>query len=376
MTTSLPETVLQFGGGRFLRSFIDRFIHDANEAGQAFGRIVVVQSTPGARAASLNSRPDGYPLLVRGIENDAVVDRIDRIASVSRGLEAATQWHAVLEVAGSPALKLIVSNTTEAGYALSPDDALDAAPPASFPAKLTRVLLERFRAKQPAPMILPCELFERNAERLRELVRALAKRWSLPTDFLAWLESDCVWLNNLVDCIVTAPPPDHPLAASEPLLNVREPFALLAIERPDGKTVALFQHPDVHLVDDVGPYHLRKVRMLNGSHTAMVAKFKPLGFETVQQVMADPKASRWVRDVLFEEIVPTLAYRAEGVALFADQTWDRFRNPFLNHRLSDIAAHHADKVKIRIAPTVEEYQKLFGKPPQRLAEVLASGVPS
>jgi len=147
------------------------------------------------------------------------------------------------------------------------------------------------------------------------------------------------------------------------------------VQRPAGKTVALFEHPDVHLVDDVGPYHLRKVRMLNGAHTAMVAKFKPLGFETVQQVMADAAASRWVRDVLFEEIVPTLAYRADGVALFADQTWDRFRNPFLNHRLADIAAHHADKVKIRLVPTIDEYQKLFGKPPRRLTEALASGVP-
>jgi tagaturonate reductase len=150
----------------------------------------------------------------------------------------------------------------------------------------------------------------------------------------------------------------------------------LAVERPAGKSVALFQHQDVHLVDDVGPYHLRKVRMLNGSHTAMVAKFFSRGFETVQQVMADASASRWVRDVLFEEIVPTLAYRVDGVALFADQTWDRFRNPFLNHRLADIAVHHGDKVRIRIVPTMEEYEDLFGKPPRRLAEVLESGVHS
>ena len=115
--------------------------------------------------------------------------------------------------------------------------------------------------------------------------------------------------------------------------------------------------------------------MLNGTHTAMVAKFKPAGFETVIQVMSDPAASRWVRDLLYEEIVPTLAYRSEGVALFADQTWDRFRNPFLNHRLADIAAHHADKVKIRLLPTIEEYTKLFGKAPQRLSEAVAVGTP-
>ncbi|MEI7684726.1 MAG: tagaturonate reductase [Planctomycetota bacterium] len=375
MAKPLPETILQFGGGRFLRSFFDRFVHDANEAGQEIGRVVVVQSTPGSRASLLNARPEGYPLLVRGIENGAVVDRVDRIGSVSRGLEAATQWDQVLELARAPQLKFIVSNTTEAGYALTPDDRLDGNPPVSFPAKLARVLWERFQAKGSPLMILPCELFERNANRLRELVVTLAGEWKLPVEFVAWLDTDCIWLNNLVDCIVTAPPPDHPMIASEPLLNVREPFALLAVEKPAGKTVSFLQHPDIHLVDDVGPYHLRKVRMLNGTHTAMVAKFKPAGFETVIQVMSDPAASRWVRDLLYEEIVPTLAYRSEGVALFADQTWDRFRNPFLNHRLADIAAHHADKVKIRLLPTIEEYTKLFGKAPQRLSEAVAVGTP-
>lgn len=370
MSTPLPETVLQFGGGRFLRSFVDRFIHDANAEGQAVGRVVVVQSTPGSRAASLNSRPEGYPLLVRGIENGEVVDRVERIASVSRGLEAASQWDEVLAFAKSPNLRYIVSNTTEAGYALSPEDSPTASPPASFPAKLTRVLFERFQAKQPAPLLLPCELFERNAARLRELVVQLATAWKLPGEFLAWLENECVWLNNLVDCIVTAPPPDHPLVSSEPLLNVREPFALLAVEKPKGRAITFFTHPDVHLVDDVSPYHLRKVRILNGTHTAMVAKWKPAGFETVQTVMAHAAASRWVRDVMYEEIVPTLAYRCEGVGLFADQTWDRFRNPFLNHRLADIAVNHADKIKIRLVPTIEEYTKLFGKPPRRISEAL------
>src|SRR5947208_1843778 len=79
---------------------------------------------------------------------------------------------------------------------------------------------------------------------------------------------------------------------------------------------------------------------------------------------------RWVRGLLYEEIVPTIAYRVDDVALFADQTWDRLRNPFLSHRLSDIAMYHADKVRIRLQPTREEYEKLFGKPPLRLTEVL------
>jgi tagaturonate reductase len=81
---------------------------------------------------------------------------------------------------------------------------------------------------------------------------------------------------------------------------------------------------------------------------------------------------RWLRGLLFEEIVPTIAYRVADVALFADQTWERLRNPFTVHRLSDIALHHADKVQIRLRPTLEEYTRLFGQAPPRLTEVVGA----
>jgi tagaturonate reductase len=124
------------------------------------------------------------------------------------------------------------------------------------------------------------------------------------------------------------------------------------------------------VVDELAPYYLRKVRILNGLHTAMVGKFMHAGFQTVQQVLADPVAVRWVRGVLFEEIVPTIAYRVADVALFADRTWDRLRNPYLSHPLKDIALHHAEKVRVRLQPTRVEYEKLFGKSPTRLSEAM------
>jgi tagaturonate reductase len=136
--------------------------------------------------------------------------------------------------------------------------------------------------------------------------------------------------------------------------------------------VALFTHPAIRLVDDLTPYYLRKVRILNGLHTAMVGKFLGQGFQSVQEILADKEAVKWVRGLLYEEIVPTIAYRISGVAEFADQTFDRLRNPFLAHQLADIAAGHEDKVRVRLQPTFDEYQKLFGKAPPRLAEAMVS----
>jgi tagaturonate reductase len=103
----------------------------------------------------------------------------------------------------------------------------------------------------------------------------------------------------------------------------------------------------------------------------MVGKYLHSGFATVQQVLADRDAARWVRGLLYEEIVPTVAYRVADVAWFADQTWDRLRNPFLSHPLKDIALHHADKVRVRLQPTRDEYERLFGKAPPRISEAMA-----
>ncbi|HEY2252203.1 MAG TPA: hypothetical protein VGH74_14115 [Planctomycetaceae bacterium] len=355
-----------------MRAFVDRFIQNADDEGQEVGRVVVVQSTAGQRADLLNSQPEGYHVLVRGFAEGELVDRIESVRSVSRALVAQQQWDNVLTVARSHELRWIVTNATEAGYALDVADRADSAPPQSMPAKLTQVLWERFQAGMAPPVLLPCELIEGNAAKLCEIVCSLARTWSLPEAFTDWISRDCRWLNNLVDCIVTPAPHDHPLAKGDKLLVSAEPYMLWAIERPAQFEPALFRHPAIRVVDDLAPYYLRKVRILNGLHTAMAAKFWPAGFETVLQVVSDREAVKWLRALLYEEIIPTIAYRVEDAAWFADQTIDRFRNPFLAHKLSDIMMNHDAKIQVRLQPTRDEYVKLFGHAPKKLDEALSA----
>src|SRR3954451_7486486 len=118
--SALPETILQFGSGRFLRAFADLFIHQANQQGQAVGRVVVVQSTGDDRAGGLNRQGGRYHVVVRGIEDGKVVDRVEPCEAVSRALIARSQWNEVLALARSPDLRVILSNTTEKGYDLDP----------------------------------------------------------------------------------------------------------------------------------------------------------------------------------------------------------------------------------------------------------------
>lgn len=366
----LPETILQFGSGKFLRGFVDYFVHQANQEGQAVGRIVVAQSTGDRRAELLNEQRGRYHVVVRGLSGGKQVDYVDEVSSISRGLVISRQWDAVREVARSPQLKYLVCNTAEAGYALDAADTAELSPPRSFPARLLRVLEERFRAGQPGLTILPCELFENNADLLRGLVVKLATEWGLSADFRRWVEESCSWHNALVDRIVTQDEQKHPGAENDALVTVAEPFALWAVEDRDGKG-GLFKHPAIVRAPDVKPYFLRKVRILNAAHTAMASKAAPRGIRTVLEAMRDPEISSWLEAMLFEEIVPTLVGRVDEPEAFARQTLERFRNPFLEHKIKDILVYHAEKVKIRLVPTRAEYVEKFGKPPRRLDEALA-----
>lgn len=369
--TPLPETILQFGSGRFLRAFADLFIHHGNTQGQNVGRVVIVQSTGDGRAGGLNANAGKYHVVVRGFEAGQVVDRVEECGSVSRALHAGSQWDEVLKLATSPQLTTILSNTTEAGFALDPTDSPTDAVPKSFPAKLLAVLKARFEAKLPAPTVIPCELIEGNAKILKDAVLKLADGWNFPDDFMGWLYRT-PFLHTLVDRIVTGTPADHPLLATDPMVIVAEPFAFWALE-DHPRSMFTLEHPAITRTPTVEPYFLRKVRILNAAHTSLLIKAKPRGFAIVRDAVNDPDLGPWLWRLLTEEIVPTLEARVDGPLRFAEQTIERFKNPFLEHKFADIALHHESKMRVRLLPTRDEFAAKFGKQPPLLNEVIDEG---
>jgi tagaturonate reductase len=359
--------ILQFGTGNFLRGFADLF---ADELG--IGPVVAVQSTDGDRGALLNRSGGRYHVAIQGIAEGHVVDETVEVRSIARALFAATEWEEVLAVASEPDLIAIVSNTTEAGYALEEADAKRGpGAPVSFPAKLLAVLLARGEAGLPAPWIAPCELIEGNGERLKELVLTQAARWGIGGEIRDWIEEECRWVNTLVDRIVPGPPRQHPLLGIDPLLIMAEPFALWAVETVD-PGFPFAGHRAVVLAPDIASYGLRKIRILNGAHTALVCRALHSGFETVRQCLDDPEVGTWLEGLLFEEIVPVLEGRCDDPAGFARAVLDRFRNPFLEHRLASIALNHEAKIATRLLPTLREYRERFGEDQPRLAALLGS----
>ncbi len=359
-------SVLQFGGGQFLRSFVDLFIEQSRGVGQDVGGVIVVQSTDSPRARYFNSQADGYNVLIRGIVDGNHIDVIERVQVVHRAIIAEEAWEEIQSIALQEDLKWIVSNVTEAGYILESNDSI--ARPRSFPAKVASVLLSRYTAGLSGLSILPCELLPENGKRLYDLVRKQSEIWKLPDGFFSWLAFDCIWADTLVDRIVGRPPPDHRLLRQDRLLAVAEPFAFWGIQAR--KEMPLFLHPSIFRVDDLTPFTNRKLRILNGAHTALVCRAMPQGFVTVREAMENGAIRSWLEKLLFEEVVPVVEKTTIDTKDFATSVLDRLSNPYLDHKLSDIFLYHEVKINTRLKPTYEEFIKLRGYAPALLEGIL------
>jgi len=376
-----PERVLQFGTGAFLRGFIEPMIDEANRTGDFAGRLVVVGSTGSGRSGALEAQDGLYTLCTRGLREGQPMDACRVVGSISRALSAATDWDEVLALAASPDLELVVSNTTEVGIQLDPEDRLDGRPPASFPAKLAAVLARRAEAFDHDParglVILPCELIENNGDRLRELVLDLVGRSGLPERTLDWIASANAFCNTLVDSIVPGTPDDaaradlvERLGYEDALLTIAEPYRLWAIEGDAAlarRIGYLAARDGVIVAPDIRDYRERKVRLLNGVHTLLVPVGLLCGHETVLDAMRDASAGAYVRRVMLDEVVPSLPVDPEMARAFAHDVLDRYANPYLQHELTSIALQQTSKLAVRVLPSLQRYVQRSGEVPPLMA---------
>jgi tagaturonate reductase len=346
--------ILQFGTSRFLQAHVDLFVSEALARGAALGKITVVQTTASeqsARRVDAFNQPGGYPVRVRGLSDGAVIDQEQRVTSVTRALQAGRDWAEIREQAATT-VQVIVSNTGDRGYDLAPDDhpglLASGEVPQGFPAKLLVLLHARY-VRGGAPItLLPCELVVNNGSVLRERVLQLAREWALDEAFIAWLAGRCVWVNSLVDRIVSE--------ALDPVGAVAEPYALWAIERqPD--MVLPCEHPHIVVTDRLEPFERRKLFILNLGHTFIAEQWlrsgRPAG-ETVAEAMADPALLAQLDAVWNDEVLPVFAALGEegSSRSYLAQVKDRFNNPYLAHRIADIAQNHDEKKRRRLLPVV------------------------
>lgn len=382
-----PERILQFGTGGFLRGFVDWFVDKANRTGFYDGRIVAVQSTGKSRNQAFEAQDGLFTVCEQGLVGGSPLTQYTLVGSVSRTLTAAADWTAVLEAAENPDLEVVVSNTTEVGIRYEADD-IHAAPPSTFPGKLTAVLHRRYSrfngAAEAGLIVIPCELIPENGATLKEAVLRHSADHDLGAEFETWVESANVFCNTLVDRIVPGYPESpqeaeahfDALGYSDTLLTCAEHYRLWAIQGldPDSSSLPGFlrSDPGIVLTDDLQPFHERKVRLLNGTHSASAPVMLLNGFQTVKESMDDAWASCFVADVMRKDILPCLKSDAAEAERFAGQVLERFANPFLRHFWKNIMLQATSKWKTRLLPVLAEHMSRSGAVPARLQTAFAS----
>lgn len=383
---NLPVKVLQIGEGNFLRGFFDWMIYECNRQGLFQGSVAVSQPRPGGRRKleQLREQEGIYGLLTRGLQDGRKIEEVLWIPVFSEMIDPYAEWEHFLSVAELDSLDIVVSNTTEAGLDYQFSDWNPSEAPMSFPAKLTMLLCRRYERYEGSPdkglMILPCELLERNGDILRSIVLRHAEDWGLSPAFRSWVEECNLFLNSLVDRIVTGYPEEaeryfDKWGYEDRLLNTAEPYYFWAIEGdPSLESRLPLQSAGLQVswVSDLTPYQVRKVRILNGTHTLMASIGLLHGFTEVKEIAESMEWGEGIRSAMLQEIVPLVPLPPEEVTAYAETVWERFRNPFLRHKLQDIAMNSISKFKVRLLPSLKEYVSSHNTPPSLMTRGLAS----
>lgn len=367
------ERFIQFGEGGFLRGFADWMIQKLNDKTDFEGSVVVVQPIESGLCDLLTAQNCNYTHIIRGEEGteQSVIDVI------SRCIDPYRDFAAYLSLAAEKDLRFVISNTTEAGIAFDPNDTKTDAPPKSFPAKVTRLLYARYLLGLDGFVFLPCELIDRNGDKLKETVLRYASLWGLEQDFCSWITIKNEFCNTLVDRINTGYPKDEKidLGYEDKMLNTSEYFHLWVIETAlDLEKELPFSAAGLNVIitkNELERYRTRKVRILNGAHTALVAHALLSGFDTVKSCVDDAQMRAFLERCIFEEIIPTLDLPKEELLEYANNVLTRFANPYIKHYLTSISLNSISKFKVRVLPSLLCYRERFGTYPKSLTFSLA-----
>ena len=379
-----PEKIIQFGEGNFLRAFVDWIIWKTDKATDFNAGVVVVQPIDKGMVDVLNGQDGLYHLNLQGIDKGTPVDSLEMIDVITRGINPYSDFDSYISLAENPDIRFVISNTTEAGIAFDPACRLEDRPASSYPGKLTQLLYRRFRHfngdMSKGVIIFPCELIFLNGKELKKCIYQYIDLWNLGDAFREWFENACGVYCTLVDRIVPGYPKDNideilARAGYEDRLVVKaEIFHLWVIEAPE--SVAREFPADkaglnVLFVPSEAPYHERKVTLLNGPHTVLSPVGYLSGLDTVKECVEDPLIGKFVRKVMYDELLPKLDLTEEELKAFADAVIERFVNPYVKHFVTSIMLNSFPKFRTRDLPGLKKYLERKGSLPEGLVLGLA-----
>ncbi len=378
--------ILQFGTGNFLRGFIEPMVSKMNAMSLFNGKITMVKTTKNNVEDQLKAQDQLYTLILKGIENNELKTETTIIDNIEKTINSNTQFNDFLKEAENPDLRIIISNTTEAGIVYEENDRATDAPPNSFPAKLLRLLKNRYDTfgpnREKGFLIFPCELIEDNGNALKEIILKLTDSWYPNNDdFKLWLVSANTFFNTLVDRIVSGFPREEAdtlnkeLGYKDNFLVTGELYNFFAIEGPiafQSEFPLIEAGLNVKWCDDISAFRTRKVRLLNGAHTLMTIPAFLSGCETVCESIDNELINKFLKKGLYDEIIPTLDLDEKDLTDYANSVIERFNNPTIKHYLLSITLNSISKFKTRLLPSLTEYINRNQTIPESMCFSLAS----
>ncbi|MEM7548622.1 MAG: tagaturonate reductase [Bacteroidota bacterium] len=382
-TFKYPTRIIQFGEGNFLRAFVDWMVSRMNQESDFNSGIKIIQPLNHGMAELINSQDGIYHVALNGYEGAQFMSQVDLIDCVNEVINPYSHFKKFLKCAEDESIQIIVSNTTEAGIAFDESNRPKNGVSDTFPGKLTQFLFHRYQTipESERIVVLPCELIDKNGEKLQKTICQYIEHWNLGNYFQDWVNKKVTFCNTLVDRIVPGFPKDSiqkywgQTGYQDEILVEAEYFHLWVIEGPDWiQEVLPAQKAGLNVVftNDLDAYRTRKVRVLNGLHTVMVPVSYLYGLRTVKDTLEDDQLSFFLNEALFEEILPTLQGDEKQLEDYASKTLERFRNPAIKHQLISIALNSFSKFKTRVLPSILEYERLKSINPKRLLFALSA----
>ena len=320
-----------------------------------------------------------YTLAIR----DASGTRARIIGSIRDVIDANVDRSSLIELMASPAIRIVSLTVTEKGYCYAPatgeldeahpdivHDLAHPEAPISAPGIIAAALRLRHARGLIPFTVLSCDNLPSNGKTAGRIVKRFAELLG-DTNYTNYVQS-VQFPSTMIDRIVPATT-DADREIVKDIIGLddawpimTEPFTQWVIEDrfPAGRPP--FERAGATLVEDVEPFELMKLRMLNGSHSTMSYLGYLAGHQYVSEAIADPGIYQLIHGLMTEEVIPTLPMPRPDLEAYRDQLLARFANPALKHRTWQIAMDGTQKLPQRLLGTIRD-RIAAGQPFTRLA---------
>ena len=380
-----PVRHVHLGLGHFFRAHQAWYTAHAPDAGE-WG----IAAFTGRRreiAETLAAQDGLYTLITRGPEGDA----FEVIPSLS-AVHAAADHDAFLAYLADPAVSVVTSTITEAGYRRGSAGGLDTADPdvgadvatlradrrgkvRTAPARIAAGLLARRAAGSGAITVVACDNLPDNGAVTRRVVTELAD--AVDPTLRAWADAHVAWTATVVDRITpattTADVADVRAAGWDDASPVvTEPYSDWVLAARLDAAHPAWDVAGARFVDDVTAFEQRKLWLLNGAHSLLAYAGLARGLSTIGEAAADPVLVGWVRE-WWRLAGARLPFAGDETTAYCDALLARFTNVRIQHELRQVAADGTQKLPVRVLPVLRA-ERAAARLPLPAIRVLAAYV--